>query len=219
MRHAIETANRLLIVDDDPVFQRSLQRAMERRNFVVDTAATVEEARALIEQRDYEYATIDLRVGDGNGLDLLEFAGRTQPDMRCVILTAYGNVPTAVSATKLGACDYLAKPADASLIEASLRGTVRPLKQGQTFPRPEIQEFRYLLALYEQHGRNMSETARAAGMHRRTLQRILRRYGVGPSEQIPVEERTQPPHLRRMYRLWSELLNTSSAAPIGTGED
>ncbi|MEM1306719.1 MAG: hypothetical protein AAGG99_04270, partial [Pseudomonadota bacterium] len=139
--------------------------------------------------------------------------GRDHPHVRCIVLTGYGNVPTAVSATKFGAADYLAKPADATAIELSLRGQLKPLQQGQTFPRPEVQEFRYLISLYEQHGRNMSETARAAGMHRRTLQRILRRHGIGPSDQVPPEERNEAPHVRRLYRLWSDLLN-APATPL-----
>ncbi|MEO0798897.1 MAG: hypothetical protein AAFY53_06805, partial [Pseudomonadota bacterium] len=85
--------------------------------------------------------------------------------------------------------------------------------------RPEVQEFRYLLAMYEQHGRNMSETARAAGMHRRTLQRILRRHGVGPSEQVPPEERRDPAHVRRLYRLWTQLLNAPATPLYAQSED
>lgn len=208
----IQLANTLIAVDSDPVFLRSLQRALERRDFDVTTASNAEEARALLSEQRFEFASFELRLEDGSGLDLLDFARAAAPDMRCVILTAYGNLPTAVSATKLGAVDYLAKPTDADTIEASLRGTIRPLRQDQFFPRPEVQEFRYLFALYEQHGRNLSETARAAGMHRRTLQRILRRHGVGPAEQIPAEERTDTAHLRRLYRVWSEILDGPRSA-------
>ncbi|MEL6368865.1 MAG: response regulator [Pseudomonadota bacterium] len=219
MRDHPEQIDQLLVVDDDPVFIRSLQRAMERRGFVVTGATSAVEARDILDQAAFDFATIDLRIGDDNGLDLLEYAVRRYPDMRCVILTGYGNVPTAVSATKLGAFDYLAKPADAHAIEQALRGQLRPLKKGQTFPRPEVQEFRYLLAMYEQHGRNMSETARAAGMHRRTLQRILRRHGVGPSEQVPPEERRDPAHVRRLYRLWTQLLNAPATPLYAQSED
>ncbi|MGF1651182.1 MAG: response regulator transcription factor [Hyphomicrobiaceae bacterium] len=205
------TAHRLIVVDDDPVFCRTLRRAMRRRGFETLVAHTLDEARQLLAELPFDYATIDLRIGTENGLDLLELVGREHPHMRCVILTGYGNVATAVSATKLGAYDYLSKPADAAVIEQSLRGTLKPLRSDQTFPRPEVQEFRYLLAMYEQHGRNMSETARAASMHRRTLQRILRRYGVGPSEQVPPEARNERPHLRRLYRVWSSLLDGSGS--------
>jgi two-component system response regulator RegA len=191
MSDRANTKGTLLIVDDDVVFNRTLQRAMERRGFVTFGATTIDAAKRVLNATDIDFATIDLRIGEENGLDLLEFATRSFPDIRCVILTGYGNVATAVSATKLDAFDYIAKPSDAEAIEAALLGRMRPLRKGQMFPRPEVQEFRYLLAMYEQHGRNMSETARAAGMHRRTLQRILRRHGVGPSEQIPVEERRE----------------------------
>lgn len=219
MKDMLEDKGRLLIVDDDPIFNRTLQRAMERRGFATYGAATVADAKQILEAVDLDYAIIDLRIGGDNGLDLLEYATRMHPTVRSIILTGYGDVATAVSATKLSAFDYMAKPADAEAIEAALRGLNRPLRKDQTFPRPEVQEFRYLLAMYEQHGRNMSETARAAGMHRRTLQRILRRHGIGPSEQIPMEERSKPPHVRRLYRLWSNLLNSSSTAPIDTRAD
>ena len=211
MQQRVLPSDRLLIVDDDPVFLRTLQRSLERRGFIVHAHRTVAEAFEALDNETFTHALIDLRLSDGNGLDILEKATRTQPHARCVILTGYGNVPTAVTATKLGATDYLAKPVDADVIDATLRGQMRPLRKGQTFPRPEVQEFRYLLALYEQHGRNMSETARAAGMHRRTLQRILRRHGVGPSEQIPQPDRAAQPHLRRLYKLWSELLESNRA--------
>jgi len=213
------STRQLLIADDDPVFLRSLQRAMERRTFDVTTASTLDDARGLVESQPFDFGIFEVRLGRQSGLDLLEHSARTHPDMRCIILTGYGDVATAVSATKLGALDYLAKPSDAETISSALLGTVKPLRNGQTFPRPEVQEFRYILAMYEKHGRNMSETARAAGMHRRTLQRILRRHGVGPSEHIPPEDRTTRPHLLRLYRLWSQLLDSPSNAPIGSVAD
>lgn len=219
MKDHTHTADQLLIVDDDPVFCRTLRRAMERRGFVVETAQSLDDAKELIAEAAFSHATIDLRLGEQNGLDFLEHCARDHPATHCVILTGYGNVPTAVSATKLGAADYIAKPCDADAIEMALRGEIRPLRKGQTFPRPEVQEFRYLLSMYEQHGRNMSETARAAGMHRRTLQRILRRHGIGPADQIPPEERTDRPHLRRLYRLWRDLLNTSATPMYASPEE
>lgn len=197
---------RLLILDDDRVFQRCLQRAMERRNYVVTACDSIQAAKEALDDRFYRFAVTDLRLTDGTGIDFLEYAGMTAPQMRVIILTGYGDLATAVTATKYGAVDYLAKPATADEIESSLHGRARPLRPDETFPRPEVQEFRYLLSMYERHGRNMSETARAASMHRRTLQRILRRHGVRPSVQIPAEERLTRAHIRRLARLWTGLL-------------
>ena len=207
----IDEQKRLLIADDDPVFARSLQRAMERRGFTVVTAGSVDRAHELLDEQVFSHATLDLRIGDESGLDLLEMVSKSYPDMRCVILTAYGNIATAVTATKFGALEYLAKPVDADLIEAALTGGPRVLATRQSFVRPEEQEFRYLHAMYEQHGRNMSETARATGMHRRTLQRILRRHGIGPAPHPSEEARNDQPNVRRLYRLWTRLLEPAAS--------
>ncbi len=208
----------LLLVDDDRVFLRCLQRVMERRNYIVTACDTCAEARERIATQPFDFAVLDLRLSDGSGLDLLAALNEASPRTRAVILTGYGNIATAVTATKFGAIDYIAKPANADEIEAALHGRTRTLHKGETFPRPEVQEFRYLLAMYERHGRNMSETARAASMHRRTLQRILRRHGVGPSEQVPPEERMERPHLRRLVRLWMALLDGPQAKMPAPGE-
>lgn len=209
--------DRLLIVDPDAVFQRCLQRVMERRGYVVNAFSSRADAKYALQHNRYKYAIVELRLDDGSGLDLLEEIGRSSPTTSTLVLTGYGNVATAVTATKLGAIDYLFKPSDADEIESVLHGQGRSLRRDETFPRPEVLEFRYLLAMYERHGRNMSETARAASMHRRTLQRILRRHGIGPSEQIPPEDRMTIPHLRRLMRIWFALLDgtkygTSQAA-------
>ena len=211
MQDSIASQRKLLLVDDDPVFLRCLQRVMERRGYLVTACQTLTEARQHLARTYFDYATIDLRLSDGSGLDLLEEIRAGSPPTRALILTGYGNVATAVTATKLGAVDYIAKPADADTIEAALHGRILELERNETFPRPEVQEFRYLLAMYERHGRNMSETARAASMHRRTLQRILRRHGIGPSEQVPPEARMERPHLRRLVRLWMALLDGPKA--------
>lgn len=202
----VPNRERLLIADQDAVFRRCLQRMLERRGYVVEATSSRQRAREALQRHFFRYAIIELKLEDASGLDLLEDLARLSPRTAAIVVTGYGDVATAVTATKLGAVDYLFKPAEADEIEAALHGRRRALSRDETFPRPEVLEFRYLLAMYERHGRNMSETARAASMHRRTLQRILRRHGIGPSEQIPPDERMTTAHLRRLMRIWFALL-------------
>src|SRR5210317_119978 len=103
----------LLIVDDDEPFLRRLARAMEKRGFEVETAETVAAGTAIATARPPAYAVVDLRLGDGNGLDVVEVLRNKRPDSRIVVLTGYGAIATAVAAVKIGATDYLSKPADA----------------------------------------------------------------------------------------------------------
>jgi two-component system response regulator RegA len=131
LQHADELAGRapqtapidgevLLIVDDDHAFLQRLARAMEKRGFVTETAESVAEARAKVEARNPSYAVVDMRLEDGNGLDVIELIRSRRPEARAIILTGYGNIATAVTAVKLGAVDYLSKPADADEIYAAL---------------------------------------------------------------------------------------------------
>jgi len=110
----------LLIVEDDKPFLTRLARAMEGRGFAVDTAESVAEATAKARATPPAYAVIDMRLGDGNGLDVVAAIREKRADSRTIILTGYGNIATAVTAVKLGAIDYLAKPADADDIYAAL---------------------------------------------------------------------------------------------------
>jgi len=164
----------LLVVDDDEAFLRRLARAMEKRGFVPETAATVEEGKAIAAERPPAYAVIDLRLGDGNGLDVVEILREHRPDSRIVVLTGYGAITTAVAAVKSGAVDYLAKPADANDVMAAL------LAQPDELPPPpenpmsaDRVRWEHIQRVYELCDRNVSETARRLNMHRRTLQRIL----------------------------------------------
>lgn len=164
----------LLIVDDDAPLRTRLGRAMERRGFQVAMAESVEAALDAIEQKVPAFAVVDLRLEDGNGLDVVEALHNHRPDARVVMLTGYGNIATAVSAVKLGAIDYLAKPADADDVEKALRA--RP---DQKPPPPENPmsadrvRWEHIQRVYELCNHNVSETARRLNMHRRTLQRIL----------------------------------------------
>jgi two-component system, response regulator RegA len=164
----------LLLVDDDKPFLTRLARAMEMRGFQVETAESVEEAVAKVRLRAPAYAVVDMRLGDGNGLDVVAAIREKRVDARTVILTGYGNIATAVTAVKLGAVDYLSKPADADDIFAALTRTT-----GQRTAPPENPmsadrvRWEHIQRVYEMCERNVSETARRLNMHRRTLQRIL----------------------------------------------
>ena len=116
----IGTDKTLLIVDDDEPFLRRLARAMEKRGFTVETAESVAGGKAISTARPPAYAVVDLRLEDGNGLDVVETIRERRPDSRVVVLTGYGAIATAVAAVKIGATDYLSKPADANDITAAL---------------------------------------------------------------------------------------------------
>nr|WP_306413106.1 ActR/PrrA/RegA family redox response regulator transcription factor [Ectorhizobium quercum] len=164
----------LLLVDDDGPFLRRLARAMESRGFAVEMAETVAEGIAKAKARPPKYAVIDLRLGDGNGLDVIEALRETEAETRVVVLTGYGNIATAVTAVKLGALDYLAKPADADDIYHAL--TQRPGEKAEVPENPMSADrvrWEHIQRVYEMCERNVSETARRLNMHRRTLQRIL----------------------------------------------
>ncbi|MDJ1158813.1 ActR/PrrA/RegA family redox response regulator transcription factor [Chelatococcus sp. SYSU_G07232] len=164
----------LLIVDDDRPFLTRLARAMEARGYVVRTAETVADGLAAIDEQPPAFAVIDMRLTDGNGLDVITRLKDRRPDARGVILTGYGNIATAVTAVKLGAYDYLAKPADADEIHATLMAQPgsRALPPENPMSADRVR-WEHIQRVYELCGRNVSETARRLNMHRRTLQRIL----------------------------------------------
>ena len=164
----------LLLVDDDAPFVSRLARAMEKRGFVPETAESVAAGRAIAQTRPPAYAVVDLRLEDGNGLDVVEALRDHRPDCRIVVLTGYGAIATAEAAVKFGAIDYLSKPADANDITNAL------LTRGESLPPPpdnpmsaDRVRWEHIQRVYELCERNVSETARRLSMHRRTLQRIL----------------------------------------------
>ncbi|MBS9719140.1 ActR/PrrA/RegA family redox response regulator transcription factor [Tianweitania sp. BSSL-BM11] len=164
----------LLLVDDDKAFVTRLARAMEGRGFTVDVAESVEDAVAKVKQRAPAYAVVDMRLGDGNGLDVVSALRDKRPEARMVILTGYGNIATAVTAVKLGAIDYLSKPADADDIYAALtRTSDAPVAPPENPMSADRVRWEHIQRVYEMCERNVSETARRLNMHRRTLQRIL----------------------------------------------
>jgi len=164
----------LVIVDDDRAFLQRLARAMEGRGFEVKFAHSVAEGTDLIRQAKPAFAIVDMRLEDGNGLDVIAELSKVRPDARAIVLTGYGNIATAVTAVKLGAVDYLAKPADADEITdallASGTGKAPPPENPMSADRVR---WEHIQRVYELCNRNVSETARRLNMHRRTLQRIL----------------------------------------------
>ena len=110
----------LLIVEDDKPFLERLSRAMETRGFTVTSCDSVSDGLAQIGKAAPAFAVVDLRLGDGNGLDVVSALKRKRPDARAIVLTGYGNIATAVTAVKMGAVDYLSKPADADDVVAAL---------------------------------------------------------------------------------------------------
>ena len=173
-RAEIGPDNSLLIVDDDAPFRNRLARAMEKRGFAPVMAESVAEGLAACKESPAAYAVVDLRLEDGNGLEVVEALREARPEARIIVLTGYGAIATAVAAVKIGAIDYLSKPADANDVEKAL---LTP--GGQKPPPPENPmsadrvRWEHIQRVFELCDRNVSETARRLNMHRRTLQRIL----------------------------------------------
>jgi len=171
------TRGRLLIVDDDEPFRARLARAMERRGYEVTSADSVESGILAARATLPAFAVVDLRLGEGSGLDVVKALREARADVRVVVLTGYGNIATAVAAVKSGAVDYLPKPADADQIEAALELHCKPLPPPPENPMTADRvRWEHIQRVFEQCGRNVSETARRLNMHRRTLQRILGKY-------------------------------------------
>ena len=164
----------LLIVDDDNPLRDRLARAMEKKGFKVIQADSVKQGINKAKNEPPAFAVVDLRLGDGNGLDVIKEIRRVKSDSRVVMLTGYGNIPTAVAAVKAGAIDYIPKPADADDVENALLA----LPESKAIP-PENPmsadrvKWEHIHRIFELCNRNVSETARRLKMHRRTLQRIL----------------------------------------------
>ena len=164
----------LIIVDDDRAFLTRLARAMETRGFEVRTGHSIAEGLDLIRQQAPAFAVVDMRLEDGNGLDVIAELARARPDARSIVLTGYGNIATAVSAVKLGAVDYLAKPADADEVtDALLAAPDEKAAPPENPMSADRVRWEHIQRVYELCNRNVSETARRLNMHRRTLQRIL----------------------------------------------
>ena len=164
----------LLVVDDDNPFRDRLARAMEKKGFQVSQAESVKKGVESVSKQKFAFAVVDLRLGDGNGLEIVKEIQKSNSNSRVVMLTGYGNIPTAVAAIKQGAIDYLAKPADADDVERALLAD--PNKNAAPPDNPmsaDRVKWEHIHRVFELCNRNVSETARRLKMHRRTLQRIL----------------------------------------------
>ena len=164
----------LLILDDDDPFRGRLARAMEKKGFQVKEAKSVEEGLKITESAPTNFALIDLRLEDGSGLEVVKAIHKSKKDSRIVMLTGYGNLPTAVAAVKAGAIDYIAKPVDADDVEAALLASPESKAKPPENPMSADRvKWEHIHRVFELCNRNVSETARRLKMHRRTLQRIL----------------------------------------------
>ena len=164
----------LLILDDDDPLRGRLARAMEKKGFQVKEAKTVAEGLNIVKASPPSFACVDLRLEDGNGLDVIKELTINKKDSRIVMLTGYGNLPTAVAAVKVGAIDYIAKPVDADDVEAALLASPESKAKPPENPMSADRvKWEHIHRVFELCNRNVSETARRLKMHRRTLQRIL----------------------------------------------
>jgi two-component system response regulator RegA len=173
-KEAVPSERSLLIVEDDRSFLQRLAKALESRGFSVVTAESVAEGLLQVEKSTPAFAVVDMRLADGNGLDVISALKRRRPEARGIILTGYGNIATAVNAVKMGAVDYLAKPVDADdVVAALLAMDNRKIEPPENPMSADRVRWEHIQRIYELCGRNVSETARRLNMHRRTLQRIL----------------------------------------------
>ncbi|MFM1959189.1 MAG: hypothetical protein RL588_706 [Pseudomonadota bacterium] len=170
---APEDALPLLLADDDELHAARTRRALEARGFQVTWARSLAEARSVVQDGAPGFAVLEMRLPDGAGLGLIETLLHHRPDGRAVVLTAFGSIANAVAAVRLGAADYLTKPADPDDLAAALLGRAPP---GGLVLRPMTADrarWEHIHRVFEFCGNNVSETSRKLGMHRRTLQRIL----------------------------------------------
>jgi len=164
----------LLILDDDDPFRSRLARAMEKKGFQVTEAKSVEEGLRIVSKSPTNFAVVDLRLEDGSGLEVIKSLHKIKKESRIVMLTGYGNLPTAVAAVKAGAIDYIAKPVDADDVESALLASAESKAKPPENPMSADRvKWEHIQRVFELCNRNVSETARRLKMHRRTLQRIL----------------------------------------------
>ncbi|CAN0564586.1 unnamed protein product [Ectocarpus sp. 12 AP-2014] len=171
---------RLLIVDDDEMFCHVLNRALTRRGYEVIVAHDAEQALSMAAQFSPTMATLDLKLENSSGLKLLPELLGILPHCRIVVLTGYSSIATAVEAIKLGAVNYLCKPVDADDVLASFeRQDGDPdIELADNPPSINRITWEHIQKVLQEHDGNISATARALGMHRRTLQRKLQKRPV-----------------------------------------
>ncbi|WFS04599.1 response regulator transcription factor [Rhizobium tumorigenes] len=173
----------LLIVDDDSVFGYRLGKAFSDRGFDVEVCETVDHALGLVGKRHLDIVITDLRIGEKSGLAVIEAVNTLSKNTKTLVLTGYGNIHSAVVAVKLGATEYLSKPADADEILEVLGFVDKSASEPNAAMKPpDLVRWEHIVSIFEATGGNMSESARLLNMHRRTLQRMLARGGPGPTD-------------------------------------
>ncbi len=172
-----DAAIRMLVVDDDDAYRTRLCRALRDRDFEVEDARSVADATLRLQSFRPEWAILDLRLGDGSGVDLVSRLLAFDPSIQCLVLTGYGSIATAVEAVRRGAIDYLTKPLDTDEIllafESRAAGNNAEASPNVAVPSLQRVEWEHLQRVLSDCGGNISEAARQLGMHRRTLQRKL----------------------------------------------
>ena len=171
----------VVIVDDDEVFRTRLGRAFSERAWQALPVATGEEALPLIEEREPDLVLVDLRLASGSGLDVVAQIREKDSSTTVIMLTGYGSIATAINATKLGADDYVSKPADVDQILAAFEKLARDEARSQSEGEPSTPslarvEWEHIQRVLTDSGGNISKAARALGIHRRSLQRKLERH-------------------------------------------
>jgi len=174
---AVLNDNSLLLVEDDEILLSRLAVALQARGFTVRSANSIETGLEMVRAFPPAFAVVDLRLTDGSGLSIVSAMRSARPDSHSIIMTGYGNIPTAVSAAKLGANDYLTKPVDADEITDALltpRGSVTPPPDNPM--ELDEKELAHISSVIARCSNNISQAARLLNMHRRSLQRIVRRH-------------------------------------------
>ncbi|MBX9977716.1 MAG: response regulator [Alphaproteobacteria bacterium] len=167
----------LLILDDDKPWLTRLSTVFEKRGYTVTPCSSLQEAIDALSKGVFDYAVFDLRLENGTSLQIIDYARKTSPHIKLVILTGYGNFATAVAAIKQGAVNYLAKPADIDEIEAALLGQApNPVMPQENLLSANRVKWEYIQRVLTASNQNISEAARRLKMHRRTLQRILAKH-------------------------------------------
>ncbi|RJT41372.1 DNA-binding response regulator [Mesorhizobium waimense] len=174
------TKRALLIVEDDTAFANALRRSFERRDYDTHICQSVDGVLALVGRVAFRYAVVDLKLAGGSGLECVKALHEHDPEMRIVVLTGFASIATAVEAIKLGACQYLAKPANTDDIEAAFGKVDGDASVPLTERHTSIKnlEWERIHETLVDTDFNISETARRLGMHRRTLARKLEKRRV-----------------------------------------
>jgi len=169
--------NNLIIIDDDHPFRERLANSMKKKGFNVESFGDTKKSIQRINEKNFDYAIVDMRLEDGSGLELIKLIKNNNPKTKPLLLTGYGNIATAVAAIKFGAIDYLPKPAEIDQIYEALTSSKDILPLPPEYPMTANRvRWEHIHRVFVQCNRNVSETARRLRMHRRTLQRILNKH-------------------------------------------